>query len=59
MELRAKLYQVASDALGGPSFYTLPPVEKTILIMSLCAHDTAVSKLIYEMYLLQRSLTEC
>ena len=57
-QLRSTLYKVAADALGGPSFYVLAPMEKTILIMSLCTHNTAISKGIYEMYLLRRRLIE-
>lgn len=55
--LRLQLYKVASDACDF-NFYALLPEQKNLQLLHLCAENSAVKDLIYDMFILRRSLLE-
>ena len=56
--LRQQLYKVASDTCD-LNFYALPPEQKTLLILNLSSENDALKDLIYDMFVLRKSLLEC
>ena len=56
--LRLQLYKAASDACDF-NFYALLPEQKTLQLLHLCAENSAVKDLIYDTFILRRSLLEC
>ena len=59
-KLRAKLFQAASETYDHKeAFYTLPHEQKTILLMQLCSVNPAIAKIIYDMFLVRKSLIHC
>ena len=48
--LRTKLFQAASETYDHEAFYTLPPEQKTVLLMQLCSVNPAIAKIIYDMF---------
>ena len=41
------------------NFYALPPEQKTLLILNLSSENDALKDLIYDMFVLRKSLLEC
>ena len=59
-KLRAKLFQAASETyVHKEAFYTLPPEQKTVLLMQLCSVNPAIAKIIYDVFLVRKSLVHC
>ena len=52
-KLRTKLFQAASETYDQEAFYTLPPEQKTVLLMQ------AIAKIIHDMFLVRKSLIQC
>ena len=57
--LRTKLFQAASETYDQEAFYTLPPEQKTVLLMQLCSVNPAIAKIIYDIFLVRKSLIQC
>ena len=56
-ELMTKLFQAASEAYDlKEAFYTITPKERTIILMQLCSVNPVIAKIIYDMFLVQKSL---
>ena len=56
--LRLQLYKAASDACDF-NFYALSPEQKTLQMLNLCAKVCIVKDLIYDMFILCKSLLDC
>ena len=56
--LRTKLFQAASETYDQEAFYTLPPEQKTALLMQPCSVNPAIAKIIYDMFLVRKSLIQ-
>ena len=56
--LRLQLYKAASDACDF-NFYALSPEQKTLQMLNLCAKVCTVKDLIYDMFILRKSLLDC
>ena len=57
--LRTKLFQAASETYDQEAFYTLLPEQKTVLLMQLCSVNPAIAKIMYDMFLVRKSLIQC
>ena len=58
--LRTKLFQAASETYDHQeAFYTLPLEQKTVLLMQLCLVNPTIAKIIYDIFLVRKSLIQC
>jgi hypothetical protein len=57
-QLRQQLYSLTSEACD-PNFYHLLPEQKTAVILELCAKNSSLSTIIYNMFNLRKTLIEC
>ena len=59
-KLRAKLFQAASERMTTKNPFTVYPMnKKTILLMQLCSLNPAIANIIYDMFLVRKSLIHC